>query len=82
VLEKLNLPTSVNLFNLYVALSMSSGRETTSLLQDFNGQLFTQGHDPMLLVKDDRLEDFEKTNNEMVERMCSSTEMDLRVPTQ
>jgi hypothetical protein len=33
---------------------------TTGLLQDFNGQLFMQGHDPMLLVKDDRLEDFEK----------------------
>jgi hypothetical protein len=47
----------LSLFNLYVTLSRSSGREMICLLRDFDDQLFTQAHDPMLLA-DDRLEDF------------------------
>ncbi|KIL55962.1 hypothetical protein M378DRAFT_113643 [Amanita muscaria Koide BX008] len=47
---------SLNLFNLYVALSRSSGRETIRLLRDFDPQLFRQRHDVNLLAEDDRLE--------------------------
>ncbi|KAJ7878534.1 hypothetical protein B0H14DRAFT_2711414 [Mycena olivaceomarginata] len=45
-----------SLFNLYVALSRSSGRESICLLRDFNDELFMQAHDPRLLEEDDRLE--------------------------
>ncbi|KAJ7766932.1 hypothetical protein B0H14DRAFT_2969347 [Mycena olivaceomarginata] len=37
-----------SLFNLYVALSRSSGRESIRLLRDFNDELFMQAHDPSL----------------------------------
>jgi hypothetical protein len=47
---------SHSLFNLYVALSRSSGRETIWLLRDFDDALFLKGHDPVLLAEDDRLE--------------------------
>ncbi|KAJ7130996.1 hypothetical protein C8R44DRAFT_698999 [Mycena epipterygia] len=46
----------LSLFNLYVALSRSSGRETIRLLRDFDDELFMKSHDPMLLAEDDRLE--------------------------
>ncbi|KAJ7810520.1 hypothetical protein B0H14DRAFT_2863487 [Mycena olivaceomarginata] len=47
---------TLSLFNLYVALSRSSGRESIRLLRDFNDELFMQAHDPRLLEEDDRLE--------------------------
>jgi len=47
----------LNLFNLYVALSQSSGRSTIRLLRDFNNQLFQAAHKPELLAEDDRLEE-------------------------
>ncbi|KIL62905.1 hypothetical protein M378DRAFT_46886, partial [Amanita muscaria Koide BX008] len=47
---------SLNLFNLYVALSRSSGRETIRLLRDFDPRLFRQTHDVNLMTEDDRLE--------------------------
>ncbi|KAJ7756120.1 hypothetical protein B0H14DRAFT_2374199 [Mycena olivaceomarginata] len=47
---------TLSLFNLYVALSQSSGRETIRLLRDFDDTLFMKGHDPVLLAEDDRLE--------------------------
>jgi hypothetical protein len=34
----------LSFFNLYVALSWSSGQETICLLRDFDDQLFTQAH--------------------------------------
>jgi hypothetical protein len=70
------------LFNLYVALSRSSGQETICLLRDFNDQLFMQAHDPMLLAEDDRLEDLNKQTMRWWREMRSSTEMDLSVATQ
>lgn len=49
-------PTSgLSLFNLYVALSRSSGRDTIRLLRDFDDSTFLQGHVPELLEEDDRL---------------------------
>ena len=49
-------PTSgLSLFNLYVALSRSSGRNTIRLLRDFDDGTFLQGHVPELLEEDERL---------------------------
>ncbi|KAI0349340.1 hypothetical protein OH77DRAFT_1377707, partial [Trametes cingulata] len=50
-------PARLSLFNLYVALSRSSGRDTIRLLRDFDNEMFMQPHDPDLLAEDDRLED-------------------------
>jgi hypothetical protein len=69
----------LSLFNLYVALSRSSGRETICLLRDFDDQLFMQAHDLMLLAEDDRLEDLDKRTMRWWREMRSSTEMDLSV---
>jgi ATP-dependent exoDNAse (exonuclease V) alpha subunit len=44
----------LDLFNLYVALSRSSGRESIRLLQDFDNKLFQKSHDSVLLAEDDR----------------------------
>ncbi len=46
----------LSLFNLYVALSRSSGRETIRLLRDFDDKLFIQTQDPELYIEDERLE--------------------------
>jgi ATP-dependent exoDNAse (exonuclease V) alpha subunit len=43
-------------FNLYVALSRSSGRNTIRILRDFDEKLFAQSLDPDLLTDDERLE--------------------------
>ncbi|KIK13899.1 hypothetical protein PISMIDRAFT_17663 [Pisolithus microcarpus 441] len=43
------------LFNLYVALSRSSGRETIRLLRDFDEKLFLASHSTDLIAEDDRL---------------------------
>ncbi|KAI0253861.1 hypothetical protein BJV78DRAFT_1122426 [Lactifluus subvellereus] len=47
---------SLSLFNVYVALSRSSGRSTIRLLQDFDNELFAHSFDPDLLQEDERLE--------------------------
>ena len=53
-------PTSgLSLFNLYVALSRSSGRDTIRLLRDFDDETFLQGHVPELLEEDERLEELD-----------------------
>lgn len=49
-------PTGVlYLFNLYVALSRSSGRDTIRLLRDFDECIFLKTHSPELLAEDDHL---------------------------
>jgi hypothetical protein len=48
---------TLTLFNLYVALSRSSGQSTIRLLQDFDKDLFMQYHDIALMEEDDRLEE-------------------------
>ena len=51
------LPTGgLSLFNLYVALSRSSGRSTIRLLRDFDNTTFMQSHGASLLQEDDRLD--------------------------
>ncbi|THG93156.1 hypothetical protein EW026_g8002 [Hermanssonia centrifuga] len=47
---------TLNLFNLYVALSRSAGRHSIRLLRDFDEELFRQSHDPELLIEDERLD--------------------------
>jgi len=47
---------SLTLFNLYVALSRSSGREMIRLLQDFDGENFLEVHEPELTLEDERLD--------------------------
>ncbi len=49
----------LSLFNLYVALSRSSGRSTIRLLRDFKDDLFQGSHDTQLLWEDDRLDDLD-----------------------
>lgn len=46
---------SLSLFNLYVALSRSSGRSSIRLLRDFDDKLFMASHDPALVDEDERL---------------------------
>ncbi|GLB44644.1 putative G-quadruplex DNA unwinding [Lyophyllum shimeji] len=46
---------TLTLFNLYVALSRSSGRATIRLLRDFNDDVFKVSHDPALMMEDDRI---------------------------
>lgn len=50
----------LNLFNLYVALSRSSGRSTIRLLRDFDEKLFLCSHSSHLLAEDDRLADLDR----------------------
>ena len=52
-------PGTLSLFNLYVALSRSSGRQTIRLLRDFDDELFLQTHDPHLILEDARLKDLD-----------------------
>jgi hypothetical protein len=47
---------TLSLFNLYVALSRSSGRSSIRLLRDFNENIFKKTHDLALTEEDDRLE--------------------------
>ncbi|KIK21007.1 hypothetical protein PISMIDRAFT_104735, partial [Pisolithus microcarpus 441] len=46
-----------NLFNLYIALSRSSGRSSIHLLQEFDDDVFWKSHCNKLLLEDDRLEE-------------------------
>jgi len=60
VIDIASPPTSgLSLFNLYVALSRSSGRSTIRLLRDFDDSTFLQGHVPELLEEDERLEELD-----------------------
>lgn len=45
---------TLSLFNLYVALSWSSGRDTVVLLRDFGDEMLKKSHGPELLEEDER----------------------------
>ncbi|KAL1664744.1 hypothetical protein GGF50DRAFT_30903, partial [Schizophyllum commune] len=49
----------LTLFNVYVALSRSSGRDTIRLLRPFDREVFEQRHELELLEEDDRLENLD-----------------------
>lgn len=46
----------LSLFNVYVALSRSAGRDSIRLLREFEDDTFLQAHKPPVLEEDDRLE--------------------------
>ena len=50
----------LSLFNLYVALSRSSGREAVRLLRDFDDKIFLEAHEPELVLEDERLDKLDK----------------------
>ena len=58
----------LSLFNLYVALSWSSGKETIRLLRDFNAKVFQASHSAQLLAEDDRLRELDTEMKERWER--------------
>ena len=65
-------PTSgLSLFNLYVALSRSSGRNTIRLLRDFDDDTFLQAHVPELLEEDERLEDLDTPTRRWWDKLSS-----------
>lgn len=49
----------LSLFNLYVALSRSSGRDTIRVLREFDHHVFQMPHDEFLLTEDSRLDDLD-----------------------
>ena len=59
----------LDLFNLYVALSRSSGCETIRLLHDFDDQMFLKTHDVALLAEDDRMERLDRITKEWWQKM-------------
>jgi ATP-dependent exoDNAse (exonuclease V) alpha subunit len=59
----------LDLFNLYVALSRSSGRSSIRLLRDFDDELFQKSHDPALLQEDDRLEKLDRSTKSWWQKM-------------
>ncbi len=61
--------TRLSLFNLYVALSRSSGRATIRLLRDFDDAVFLQPHNEELLREDLVLEKRDKETREWWEEM-------------
>ena len=61
--------SGLSLFNLYVSLSRSSGRETIRLLRDFDDQMFLQAHEPELIDEDERLEEMDVATKEWWDKM-------------
>jgi hypothetical protein len=59
----------LSLFNLYVALSRSSGCSTIHLLRDFDDDTFKARHNPKLLAEDDRLDYLDKTTKRRWEQI-------------
>ena len=67
--SSMSKPYDGSLFNLYVAFSRSSGRDTITLLRDFKDNLFRASHDPTLTAEDERLENLDKTTKEWYRRL-------------
>jgi small nuclear ribonucleoprotein (snRNP)-like protein len=59
----------LDLFNLYVALSQSSGHEIIWLLHDFDNQMFLKMHDVVLLAEDDWMERLDRIMKEWWQKM-------------
>jgi hypothetical protein len=55
---------ALNLFNLYIALSRSSGRNTIRLLRAFNWETFKRPHDAELLDEDHRLGELDESTRQ------------------
>ena len=63
---------TLSLFNLYVALSRSSGRTAIRLLRDFDDKLFQASHDTELMIEDERLEKLDGITKAWYEKMGRS----------
>ena len=50
----------LTLFNLYMALSWSYGRDSIHLLRDFDDNVFKATHDPILLEEDNQLDELDR----------------------
>ncbi|KAI9574418.1 hypothetical protein HD554DRAFT_2046964 [Boletus coccyginus] len=60
----------LTLFNLYVALSQSSGRSTIRLLQDFDDKIFQQGQCGVA-GRNNRINDLDKQTLRWWKEMCT-----------
>ncbi|KAM6489660.1 hypothetical protein JOM56_014896, partial [Amanita muscaria] len=79
IVDIANPPTgTLSLFNLYVALSRSSGRESIRLLRDFDDSVFKKRHDPELSGEDVRLQSLDQLNVEWVDEMFAQGEDGIR----
>jgi len=63
----------LSLFNLYIALSRSSGREMIRLLWEFDDDIFLEAHEPELMLEDERLDDLDGTTKLWWQRMSMSS---------
>jgi len=63
---------TLNLFNLYVALSRSKGRDTIRLLRNFDDGMFLKAHTPVLTEEDKRLAELNKKTKEWYEALPPS----------
>jgi ATP-dependent exoDNAse (exonuclease V) alpha subunit len=68
---------TLSLFNLYVALSRSSGRDSIRLLRDFKDELFRASHDPALTAEDERLETLDKITQEWYQRLIPDHDLQV-----
>ena len=59
----------LSLFNLYVALSHSSGRSTIRLLRNFDPKLFQAAHSAELIAEDDRLRALDEETKKQWEKV-------------
>ncbi|THH11175.1 hypothetical protein EW146_g8134 [Bondarzewia mesenterica] len=67
----------LSLFNLYVALSRSSGRDTIRLLWDFDDKLFLTSHSDALMAEDERLLQLDETTKTAWDRICEGRQQAL-----
>ena len=63
---------TLSLFNLYVALSRSSGRSTIQLLRDFDESVLRQSHNLNLLAEDDRIDTLDRATRMRWNRASAS----------
>jgi hypothetical protein len=63
---------SLNLFNLYVALSRSKGRQTIRLLRNFDDAMFLKSHTAALTEEDKRLADLDQKTKQWYEALPAS----------
>ena len=63
---------TLSLFNLYVALSRSSGRDTIRLLRDFDDKMLLKTHDKSLLNEDEFLNTQNKTTCDWYDKVVKN----------
>ena len=61
------------LFNLYVALSRSSGQETFRLLREFDDEIFLGAHEAELVLEDERLDGLDQETKVWWQKISSDS---------